>query len=137
MIENTKELELRLNIENSKAKASNNGCAMERIIQALYPGAKFEYTGLIDLTINNVRVEIKSCQTKVQDSSTSTGRSGRFHFREEQHEALLEMGGEYIFLVHENGIPILYLRVPARKLDLNMKSEKAVCWKTIIQKATA
>jgi len=123
----------------SQTAAAQNGCNMERIIQQLYPGAKLEYTGLIDATIDGVRVEIKSCQDHVKDSSTSGGtRSGRFVFNEEQHKTLIENSGEYIFLVHTAGVPFLFFRVPARNVTLSeFSGVKSVCWKTIITGAVA
>jgi hypothetical protein len=125
----------------SQTAAATNGCQMEAIVRALYPGAKFEYTGLIDFTINGVRVEVKSCQDKVYDSSTSGGtRSGRFCFSDLQHQTLIENSGEYILLVHREGVPIIYVRVPASKLQSllgTFSGVKAVCWKTAIKGALA
>lgn len=120
----------------SQTAAAQNGCNMERIIQQLYPGAKLEYTGLIDATINGVRVEIKSCQEHVRDSNNSGGtRSGRFVFNEEQHKALIENNGEYIFLVHTAGVPFLFFRVPARNVLLSEFSGiKSVCWRSAVKK---
>lgn len=114
--------------------ASQNGCTMESIIRTLYPGADFDYKGLIDLTINGVRVEIKSCQDKIKDNHNSAGtRSGRFCFKDIQHQELIENQGEYILLVHRDGVPFLYFRVPANCLDLgNFTGIKSVCWKTLI-----
>ena len=40
-------------------------------------------------------------------------RSSRFVFIDDQREALIENDGEYIFLVHNRCIQILYLRIPA------------------------
>lgn len=123
----------------SQTAASQNGCTMEGIIKQLYPGAKLEYTGLIDATINGVRVEIKSCQEHVRDSNNSGGtRSGRFVFNEEQHQALIENNGEYIFLVHNAGNPFLFFRVPARNVPLSeFTGIKSVCWKSIVTGAIA
>ncbi len=125
----------------SQTLAAQNGCNMEHIIQALYPEAIFEYTGVIDFTINGVRVEIKSCQAQVHDSSTSGGtRSGRFVFNEEQHKTLIENSGEYILLVHKNSVPIVYIRVPASKLQNTLgefSGIKSVCWKSAIKGALA
>lgn len=118
--------------------SATNGCSMENIIKTLYPGAEFEYNGLIDLSINGKRVEIKSCQDRIKDSTSSTGRSGRFIFRQEQHEALIENAGDYIFLVHKEGIPIIYVRAPACKIDLlKYKGSMSLCWKTVIKEAIA
>jgi hypothetical protein len=121
----------------SNALASQNGIKMENIIKALYPGVRFEYQGLIDLSINGVRVEIKSCQEYVTDNSVkSTLRSGRFCFFDIQHETLIENAGEYIFLVQREGIPLIYVRVPAQKIKLGkFTGVKSLCWKTIIQGA--
>ena len=112
---------------------------MEAIIRALYPEGVFEYTGLIDFTIDGVQVEVKSCQDKVFDSSLSGGtRSGRFCFSDLQHQTLIENSGEYILLVHRGGVPIIYIRVPARKLQLGKwTGVKAVCWKSAIKGALA
>jgi len=114
--------------------AAQNGITMENIIRALYPQAEFEYRGLIDLSIDGVRVEIKSCQDKTKDNHNSAGtRSGRFCFNDLQHQELIENSGEYILLVHRGGIPFLYFRVPAHCLDLGEFSGiKSVCWKTLI-----
>jgi len=123
----------------SQTAAAQNGCNMENIVKALYPGARFEYTGLIDFSIDGVRVEVKSCQDKVFDNSLSGGtRSGRFCFSDLQHQTLIENSGEYILLVHREGVPIIYVRVPARKLNLGKwTGVKAVCWKTAIKGAVA
>lgn len=125
--------------QESQTAASTNGCRMEAIIRALYPEGRFEYTGLIDFIIDGVRVEVKSCQDKVSDSSVSTGsRSGRFCFSDLQHQTLIENSGEYILLVHREGVPIIYVRAPASKLKLGKFSGvKAVCWKTAIKGAVA
>ncbi len=123
----------------SQTAAATNGCKMETIIRSLYPGAQFEYTGLIDFTIDGVKVEVKSCQEKVYDNSLSGGvRSGRFCFSDLQHQTLIENSGEYILLVHKEGVPILYIRVPARKLKLGTwTGVKSVCWKSAIKGALA
>lgn len=123
----------------SQTAAAQNGCNMENIVKALYPGARFEYTGLIDFSIDGVRVEVKSCQDKVSDSSVSTrSRTGRFCFSDLQHQTLIENSGEYILLVHREGVPIIYVRAPAKKLQLGKFSGvKAVCWKTAIKGALA
>lgn len=123
----------------SQTAAATNGCRMESIVKALYPEATFEYTGLIDFTIDKVRVEVKSCQDKVFDSSLSGGsRSGRFCFSDLQHQTLIENSGEYILLVHKSGVPIIYVRVPASKLQLGKwTGVKSVCWKTAIEGALA
>lgn len=125
--------------ESSNALASSNGCEMENIIKALYPGAEFHYRGLIDFTINGVRVETKSCQESTVDNSHPSGsRSGRFVFDKLQHQTLIENSGEYILLVQRSGIPIIYVRVPASKLKLGKFSGvKSVCWKTAIMGAVA
>ncbi|MDI9395792.1 MAG: hypothetical protein QM426_10460 [Euryarchaeota archaeon] len=121
----------------SNTRAANNGVEMENIIKALYPGARFEYKGVIDFTINGVKVEVKSCQDFIHASGSYGGiRSGRFCFNDLQHQTLIENAGEYILMVHRSGIPIIYLRVPARKLKLGkFTGVKAVCWKTIIKGA--
>jgi hypothetical protein len=123
----------------SNALAANNGCEMERIIQALYPGAHFEYKGIIDFSIDGVRVEVKSCQEFINASGNPEGiRSGRFCFTDIQHQTLIENSGEYILLVHRGGIPIIYVRVQASKIKLGKFSGvKAVCWKTAIKGAVA
>jgi hypothetical protein len=123
----------------SQTAAAQNGRNMENIVKALYPGARFEYTGIIDFSIDGVRVELKSCQDKVFDNSNSGGtRSGRFVFSDLQHQTLIENSGEYILLVHRERVPIIYVRVPARKLNLGKwTGVKAVCWKTAIKGAVA
>jgi hypothetical protein len=125
----------------SQTAAATNGCRMESIIRALYPEGTFEYTGLIDFTIDGARVEVKSCQDRVYDNSLSGGaRSGRFVFSDLQHQTLLENKGDYILLVHKDGVPIVYIRVPASKLQTllgGFSGTKAVCWKTAIKGALA
>lgn len=125
--------------ESSNAIAASNGCEMENIVKALYPGARFEYRGLIDFSIDGVRVEVKSCQDSITDNShPSRSRSGRFCFSDLQHQTLIENSGEYILLVQRDGIPIIYVRVPAWKLKLGKFSGvKSVCWKTAIMGAVA
>jgi hypothetical protein len=110
---------------------------MENIIKALYPGAHFEYKGIIDFSIDGVRVEVKSCQEYINASGNHNGiRSGRFCFNDLQHQTLIENSGEYILLVHRGGVPIIYLRVPAQKIKLGKFSGvKAVCWKTALKGA--
>lgn len=124
-------------VDNSNALASRNGCNIEHIITTLYPGAEFDYKGLIDLTINGIRCEIKSCQSSVKDSHNSGGsRCGRFVFNEEQHLSLIENEGEYIFIVHKEGVPFLYYRVPARNVVLSkFAGLKCVSWKTVLMEA--
>ena len=114
--------------------AAQNGVTMEGIIKTLYPGAEFSYLGLVDLLIDGVPVEIKSCQDRIRDTSNAGGsRTGRFCFKDVQHQALIENGGEYIFLVHKQGVPFLYFRVPAYCVDLPaFTGVKSVCWKTLI-----
>ena len=126
-----------MNSTESNALASNNGIEMENIIKALYPGAHFEYKGIIDFSIDGVRVEVKSCQEYINASGSHEGiRSGRFCFTDLQHQTLLENSGEYILLVHRGGVPIIYLRVPAQKIKLGKFSGvKAVCWKTALKGA--
>ncbi|AYK14498.1 MULTISPECIES: hypothetical protein [Methanosarcina] len=123
----------------SNALASRNGCQIEEIIRTLYPGAQYDYRGIIDLHINGQPVEIKSCQAHVTDQSHGTGtRSGRFVFSAEQHQTLIENQGEYILVVHKDGTPFLYFRVPASALDLpDFTGIKSVCWKSAIQAAIA
>jgi len=123
--------------QESNALASQNGIEMENIIKALYPGAHFEYKGIIDFLIDGVRVEVKSCQEFIHASGNYDGiRSGRFCFNDLQHQTLIENNGEYVFLVHRGGVPIFYVRIQASKLKLGRFSgTKAVCWKTIIRGA--
>lgn len=121
----------------SNALASSNGCAMEEFIKALYPDAEFHYKGVIDFTIDGIRVELKSCQEFINDSNHSSGRrSGHFCFNDLQHLTLVENNGDYAFLVQRGGIPIFYVRIPASKINLGeFSGVKAVCWKTIIKAA--
>jgi hypothetical protein len=124
----------------SNAIASQNGCEMENIIKILYPGAQFEYRGLIDLHINGKPVEIKSCQMRTIDRShgNNKSRSGRFIFIDFQHQHLLENNGEYILLVHEESVPILYFRVPAHILNLSpFSGSKCITWQSIVREAIA
>jgi hypothetical protein len=123
----------------SNAEACSNGSMMEDIIRALYPGAQFEYKGLIDLHINGRPVEIKSCKITVTDNSHNNKiRSGRFVFSDLQHQTLLENEGEYIFLVHNECVPILYLRVPAHFINIPLFSGiKSISWKSVISGAIA
>ncbi|WP_440947872.1 hypothetical protein ACSAZL_06385 [Methanosarcina sp. T3] len=121
----------------SNQLAASNGCEMENIIKALYPGAEFHYKGVIDFSIDGVRVEVKSCQELINASGSHDGiRSGRFCFKDIQQQTLIENNGEYIFIVHRGGVPIFYARIPAVKLKLGkFTGVKAVCWKTIIRGA--
>jgi hypothetical protein len=123
----------------SNTIAQQNGQTMEEIIKILYPEAKFEFRGLIDLHINGKPVEIKSCQTKTIDRSHGNkSRSGRFIFVDYQHQHLLENNGEYIFLVHEETTPILYFRVSAQILNLSPFSGlKGIAWQSVVREAIA
>lgn len=112
---------------------------MEHIVQTLNPSADFEYCGLIDFTIDSVKVEVKSCQEKTTDASLKSKiRNGRFCFRAEQHKALVEQQGDYILIVQKAGTPFIYIRVPAKKLKLgSWNGEKHLSWKTAIKGALA
>ncbi|AKB78624.1 hypothetical protein MSHOH_2141 [Methanosarcina horonobensis HB-1 = JCM 15518] len=121
------------NIEGN-ALASQNGCLMEHWIKALYPSAEFRYKGAIDCIIDGVRVEIKSCQEFIHDSEYKNNqRSGRICFNSQQHEILVLEGGDYIFLVHRNGNPFIFVRLPASSLSRSSWSGvKCVSWKTLL-----
>ncbi|WP_440944983.1 hypothetical protein ACSAZL_12545 [Methanosarcina sp. T3] len=122
---------------SSNALASSNGCEMENIIKALYPGAEFHYKGIVDFVIDGVKVENKSCQEYINASGNHNGvRSGRFCFDSLQHQTLVENNADYSFIVQRDSKPIFFARIPARKLKLGKwTGVKAVCWKTIIRGA--
>ena len=117
----------------SNALASHNGAAMELFTRSLLPDLDF-IGGHIDATLNGGAVEIKSCQICITDSSHPTGhRSGRFILSGDQHRDLLAENGEYIFIVHREGLPFITFRAPASCLDLPpFKGNRAISWRIIV-----
>ena len=119
-----------------RSLANTNGCAMEDIVQSLYPHSTFSRVGLIDMFIDGVPVEIKSCQKYVKnyENGETTRRRGRFHLREEQHKQLLAMEGDYIFIVQEDQKIIFYARVKANTLkEVKFRNETTLTWTSIFR----
>jgi len=85
-----------MNCENQIPR--KNGMDTEKlVIAALRQTSEVEVisgTNLIDLKVDGVWVEVKSCV-----EFDKTGRRGRFIIKEEQHEFLLQNGGYYAFIV--------------------------------------
>lgn len=118
-----------------------NGKMMEDFVTSLFPDIKMK-NELIDAEYGTVQVEIKSCQEFIVDNSHNTAmkrdyrRSGRFVFEGEQHRELVELGGEYFFIVHSNGVPKMFIRVDAEQVGLpdHFRGTKSVTWKTIVKR---
>jgi len=118
----------------SNAAASHNGAEMEDFVKSLLPGVNIT-GGHIDGEYQGVPLEIKSCQVCITDNShTKTAqRSGRFVFSGDQHRDLKAENGEYLFLVHKEGVPFMGFRAPASCLDLpEFKGNRAVSWRVIV-----
>lgn len=70
-----------------------------------------------------VEVEIKACARRISDGSTD--RRGRFYLRRAQHEALLDRGAWYLFVVYEGDVEqdgeieevVAMVAIPARVVD--------------------
>jgi hypothetical protein len=60
---------------------------------AIFPSLSLPFAGICVLE-SGTKVEIKSCLNRY-----TSGCRGRFYFRPEQHDALLEDGGSYLFAV--------------------------------------
>lgn len=120
----------------SNATASHNGTDMEAFARSMLPNATI-IAGKedIDGDLGGVPLEIKSCQVCIIDNShpTTRKRSGRFIFSGDQHNALIESGGEYLLIVHKEGSPFLGFRAPASCLNLpNITGNRAVSWRVIV-----
>jgi len=120
----------------SNATASHNGAEMEAFVRSMLPSATITAgKDGIDGDLEGVPLEIKSCQVCITDNSHPfTGkRSGRFVFSGDQHNALLESGGEYLLIVHKEGSPFLGFRAPASCLNLpDFTGNRAVSWRVIV-----
>jgi len=116
--------------------ASRNGEKIEEIARALIPGIHFLH-GLFDAEFEGTPLEIKSCQAVITDHShpNTRKRSGRFLFNRQQHDTLQEAGGEYLFVVHEGGIPMISFRTAADQVKLSgFSGSKCVAWRTVARK---
>lgn len=113
--------------------AKHNGISMESWVKAIYPSAIFDYKGVIDSSIDNVRVEVKSCQNLITDKSYKHGlRVGRICFNSYQHEILLKENGDYIILVQKEGVPFIFYRFPAHNLNMgSWEGNKCISWKEL------
>lgn len=61
------------------------------------------------------KVESKGCQLVISDGQYT--RPGRFWIGREHHERLLEAGGLYVLMVHDEGQLVHYEEVPATEMD--------------------
>lgn len=122
------------NVHN--ARASRNGEAIEEYVRRLLPDIHF-LDGLFDAELDGTPLEVKSCQMTVTDNShkNTRKRSGRFLFVSTQHNALQKAGGEYLFIVHEEGTPKISFRAAAEKLGLpDFSGCKSVAWRSVARK---
>jgi hypothetical protein len=116
---------------NPRSVAKTNGTKIELLVKAFYPESEYDFSGIIDFKINNRFTEVKSCELRVNDGKNK--RNGRFKFFQEQHNALIDVQGDYILLVHENLEPIHFTRIKASALSSFFKTKsKDVCisWPT-------
>ncbi|AAM07183.1 TPA: hypothetical protein HA338_06220 [Methanosarcina acetivorans] len=122
-------------------RASRNGKKIEKLVMRLLPGVVFG-DGKFDAKYKGKHLEIKSCVESAIDRShpNTQCRSGRFFFKEAQHEALTEAGGEYLFCVHSEEDPadpidpVIFVRVPAEKIQLSAFSDgKSVAWTKVFR----
>lgn len=121
----------------SNATASHNGADMEAFARSLLPNAIITAGPEdIDGELYGVPLEVKSCQISITDNSHSKSRrSGRFVFSGLQHQALVDSGGEYLLLVHKDGLPFLAFRAPASSLNLpEFSGNRAISWRAIVSK---
>ncbi|WP_251342443.1 hypothetical protein [Haloplanus halophilus] len=72
---------------------------------AVFPGADLPMVGLC-VVERGTPVEIKSCQRRY-----SQRQRGRYYLRPEQHGALVETGGVYVFAVRDQSDDLLALKV--------------------------
>lgn len=108
----------------SNKKAVNNGLAIEKQISGML---HTRLTGdLIDLYLQGIPYEIKSCQERIK------GRSGRFWLRPDQHNTLLELGGYYIFVVHNNLVMKKIKIVPAWRVAERLSRSVTKCWRAVL-----
>ncbi|MFZ2499572.1 hypothetical protein [Methanosarcina sp.] len=113
--------------------ASQNGNMIEELARKMFPGLNF-LNGQFDAELEGRFLEVKSCQAHIVDNShpISHMRTGRFVFTAEQHQALLEQNGEYLFIVHVNGNPLITFKTPASSVSLSSFSgNKSVVWRKI------
>ncbi|AKB34151.1 hypothetical protein MSSIH_3461 [Methanosarcina siciliae HI350] len=117
---------------SSQFVASKNGEYFENFVGNMVPGLELT-RGNIDAKLDDTDIEIKSCQFEVIDNSHNCrSRSGRFMFRDHQHELLKENSGDYIFIVHRNGKPLLFFQAPAAAVNLpQFSGTKSLSWRTL------
>jgi hypothetical protein len=118
---------------SSQFVASKNGEYFENFVGIMVPGIELT-RGNIDAKLDDgTDIEIKSCQFEIIDNSHKCrSRSGRFLFRDHQHELLKEKSGEYIFIVHRKGRPLLFFQAPASAVDLpQFSGTKGLSWRTL------
>ena len=93
--------------DEHQEKAYQNGKRGEReaapFLQRLLDRIEFINAGYDYLANNSIPIEVKSCQEWQATAHTSSKRRrGRFILVEKQHQDLIESGGFYMFIVHED-----------------------------------
>lgn len=120
---------------SSNTVAFQNGKIMENFVTSLFPDIKIN-NDTIDAEYKDVKVEIKSCQSRIKGTGkNSNGRNGNFVFEGSQHKKLLEENGEYFFIVQENLVPKVFFRCSAEAVGLpEFTGVKSVCWRTVAKR---
>jgi hypothetical protein len=92
----------------------------------------------VDTTLDGHPFEIKSCQLHITDSHCSNHmRSGRFVLDAEQHHYLLENGGLYGLIVHEQGVVHRTRIIKAEDLPVEeFTGVRSVPWTTTLEVIT-
>ena len=117
---------------NHNEIAHKNGKSIELLVLERLRKQKKKVTlinGIFDLILENNRyIEIKSCQLRIEDTTQKYGvRNGRFTINNEQHKALIEATGIYLFVLHKDRKIIKMKFV----LPSNIKFKKQIVWTKI------
>lgn len=119
----------------SNSRAYRNGEkgedeAMRLMIERSKQHAVKRVNGLLDFLIGHTWIEVKTCQTQTIDYTRKDKyRNGRFTLNMEQHIALKQRHGLYMFIVLKDGELFKYRLM--RAIDLEFKTN--MTWTTVIR----
>lgn len=120
------------NTAEQNQKAARNGRVGEKYASIVYE-TPIATNAVIDGEYQGRPLEVKTSQVWITDAGNFGGRRrGRFYLRQAQHEALLECGGLYAFvLLDEDGAVLMSrLREPRDVCD-SIKGVKQIIWPRI------
>lgn len=124
--------------ENYYQAARNNGIIGEKTVESML-SCRVDTNSLIDVLYGlDSPVEVKTCCEWTKTEHTSTGRRrGRYIFSIEQHKALVEVNGYYLFCLLNEQREVFKIKIiPAKEffypvLISSDQTKASISWKSI------